>query len=106
MHYRPLGDTGLSVSEIALGTAQIGMDYGFKGNSDYGKPDVNESIHLLHTALGHGSNVIATARSYGNREEINGKGREGMGCGPYLPCQGVGSNGVVYKHRSEVGYEI
>ena len=37
MRYRPLGDTGLKVSEISLGTAEIGLDYGFRGNAQYGK---------------------------------------------------------------------
>jgi aryl-alcohol dehydrogenase-like predicted oxidoreductase len=84
MRYRTLGDTGLEVSEISLGTAEIGLDYGFKGNAHYGKPDVRQSIRLLHTALDHGINVIDTARAYGNSEEIIGQALEGMACPPYI----------------------
>ena len=84
MRYRPLGDTGLKVSEISLGTAEIGLDYGFKGNAQYGKPDVKESIRLLHAALDHGINLIDTARVYGNSEEIIGQALEGMTSPPYI----------------------
>ena len=84
MRYRSLGDTGLKVSEISLGTAEIGLDYGFKGNAHYGKPDVKESIRLLHTALDHGINLIDTARVYGNSEEIIGQALEGMTSPPYI----------------------
>jgi aryl-alcohol dehydrogenase-like predicted oxidoreductase len=73
MRYRPLGNTGLKVSEISLGTAEIGLDYGFKGSTHYARPDMQESIRLIHTALDQGINIIDTARSYGTSEEIIGQ---------------------------------
>src|SRR5258706_10316303 len=97
MRYRPLGDTGLNVSEISLGTVQMGMDYGFKSNSDYGKPDVKESIRLLHAALDQGINLIDTARSYGDSEEIIGKAVEGMSCPPYISSKVLLSKGAAQK---------
>jgi aryl-alcohol dehydrogenase-like predicted oxidoreductase len=84
MRYRSLGDTGLKVSEISLGTAEIGLDYGFRGNAQYGKPDTKESIRLLHTALDHGINLIDTARAYGNSEDVIGQAFEGMSFPPYI----------------------
>jgi len=84
MRYRSLGDTGLKVSEISLGTAEIGLDYGFKGNADYGKPDLKDSIRLLHAALDHGINLIDTARVYGNSEEVIGQAFEGITSPPYI----------------------
>jgi len=84
MRYRSLGNTGLKVSEISFGTAEIGLDYGFKGNAHYGKPDVKESIRLLHAALDHGINLIDTARVYGNSEEIIGQAFEGISFPPHI----------------------
>ena len=84
MRYRSVGDTGLKVSEISLGTAEIGLDYGFKGNAHYGKPDVKESIRLLHAALDRGINLIDTARAYGPSEEIIGQAFEGISSPPYI----------------------
>ena len=98
MRYRPLGNTGLKVSEISLGTAEIGLDYGFKGNAQYGKPDVKESIRLLHAALDHGINLIDTARVYGNSEEVIGQAFEGMSSLPY-----IASKVFLSKDASEKG---
>ena len=106
MRYRSLGDTGLKVSEISLGTAEIGLDYGFKGNAHYGKPDVKESIRLLHTALDHGVNLIDTARAYGNSEEIIGQALEGMTSPPYIVSKVFLSKDAVQKTFSALHEEI
>lgn len=106
MRYRILGDTGLEVSEISLGTAEIGLDYGFKGNAHYGKPDVKESIRLLHTALDQGINLIDTARAYGNSEEIIGQAFEGMSCPPYISSKVVLSKEAPQKTASALHEEI
>jgi 1-deoxyxylulose-5-phosphate synthase len=73
MNLRPLGNTGLQVSEISLGTAEIGLDYGFKGAAGYRRPDIKDSIRLIHKALDLGVNLIDTARAYGNSEEVIGQ---------------------------------
>ena len=106
MRYRSLGDTGLKVSEISLGTAEIGLDYGFKGNADYGKPDVKESIRLLHTALDHGINLIDTARVYGNSEEIIGQALEGMSFRPYISSKVLLSKDAPQKRLPALREEI
>ena len=66
MHYRPLGKTGLSVSEIGYGTWGIG------GSSWIGAQE-DESVRALHRAIESGVNFIDTARGYGESERIVGK---------------------------------
>jgi aryl-alcohol dehydrogenase-like predicted oxidoreductase len=84
MRYRPLGNTGVQVSEIALGTAEIGLDYGFKGSRHYQRPATKESIRLIHTAIDRGINLIDTARLYGNSEEVIGQALAGRPHPPHL----------------------
>jgi len=106
MRYRSLGDTGLKVSEISLGTAEIGLDYGFKGNAHYGKPDVKESIRLLHAALDHGINLIDTARVYGDSEEVIGQAFEGIPSLPYIASKVFLSKDAAQKTFSSLHEEI
>jgi aryl-alcohol dehydrogenase-like predicted oxidoreductase len=66
MEYRPLGRTGVTVSQLCLGA----MMFGAFGNSDH-----DESIRIIHKALDAGINFIDTADVYsaGESEEIVGK---------------------------------
>ncbi|MBN1553892.1 MAG: aldo/keto reductase [Phycisphaerae bacterium] len=73
MNYKPLGNTGIDVSEISFGCVEIGMPYGLGVHSDADVPQEAESIRLLQTALERGINFYDTARSYGRSEEILGK---------------------------------
>lgn len=68
MEYRILGNTGLKVSAIGLGT------WGISG-SGYGPVNLDESLKILHTALDSGINFIDTADSYGDgfSENLIGK---------------------------------
>ncbi len=66
MEYRPLGTTGLSVSEIGYGAWGIG------GSSWIGA-DEDESVAALHRAIDLGVNFIDTARGYGESERIVGR---------------------------------
>lgn len=84
MRYRSLGNTGLKVSEISLGTAEIGLDYGFKGSVHYARPETPESIRLIRTALDRGINLIDTARAYGDSEEVIGLALEGLSSPPHI----------------------
>jgi aryl-alcohol dehydrogenase-like predicted oxidoreductase len=72
MRKRPLGKTGLEVSEIAFGGVEIGMPYGIgvRGADDM-LPE-REAIRLLHSAMDSGINFFDTARMYGNSEKIMG----------------------------------
>src|ERR687885_1198057 len=66
MELRPLGRTGVSVSQFCLGA----MMFGAWGNSDH-----DESIRIIHAALDAGIDFIDTADVYGEgeSEEIVGK---------------------------------
>ena len=70
MEYRPLGRTGVQVSELCLGT----MMFGAWGNSDH-----DDSIRIIHAALDAGINFVDTADVYsaGESEEIVGKALKG-----------------------------
>jgi aryl-alcohol dehydrogenase-like predicted oxidoreductase len=59
MHTRPLGRTGLSVSEIGFGAWGIGA-------SEWIGADDGESRRALHRALDLGMNLIDTALAYGD----------------------------------------
>ncbi len=74
MHRRPLGDSGLEVSVIALGTWAMG------GEAEiWGQVDDRESVAAIHQALDSGINLIDTAPIYGlgHCEEIVGKAIRG-----------------------------
>ncbi|KKW19672.1 MAG: Oxidoreductase, aldo/keto reductase family [Parcubacteria group bacterium GW2011_GWA2_51_10] len=67
---RILGRTGLSVSCIGLGTAEIGYTYGIGPRT---VPTEEDVIALLHRAVELGVTFIDTARFYGEAEERIGK---------------------------------
>src|SRR5829696_436053 len=70
MEYRPLGRTGVQVSELCLGA----MMFGAWGNTDH-----DDSIRIIHRALDAGINFVDTADVYsaGESEEIVGKALKG-----------------------------
>jgi aryl-alcohol dehydrogenase-like predicted oxidoreductase len=70
MDYRPLGRTGISVSEMCLGAMMFGA---------FGNPDHDDSVRIIHKALDAGINFIDTADGYsaGESEEILGKALAG-----------------------------
>lgn len=84
MRFSPLGNTGLTVSQLALGTVELGMDYGFRNSEHYQKPSIDEAIGVVHRALDLGVNIIDTARGYGTSEELVGKAVAGMDERPIL----------------------
>jgi aryl-alcohol dehydrogenase-like predicted oxidoreductase len=70
MEYRPLGRTGVSVSQLCLGA----MMFGAFGNTDH-----DDSVRIIHSALDAGINFIDTADGYsaGESEEILGQALAG-----------------------------
>jgi spore coat polysaccharide biosynthesis protein SpsF (cytidylyltransferase family)/aryl-alcohol dehydrogenase-like predicted oxidoreductase len=66
---------GFESSELTLGTAQLGMEYGIANRS--GKPSPEAAIKLIHAAIGYGVNSIDTARAYGEAEERVGESLKG-----------------------------
>jgi aryl-alcohol dehydrogenase-like predicted oxidoreductase len=96
MKYRTLGNTGLFVSQLCLGT----MTFGGKGVwANMGNVQQEEAQGLIARALEHGINFIDTADIYsgGSSEEIVGKSLKNLGvrrediviatkvCGPVGP---------------------
>jgi aryl-alcohol dehydrogenase-like predicted oxidoreductase len=72
MPVRTLGRTGLEVSAFALGTVELGLEYGISAPGQHGRPSQDEAIRLVHSALDAGINLIDTARAYGTSEEVLG----------------------------------
>jgi aryl-alcohol dehydrogenase-like predicted oxidoreductase len=70
MEYRPLGRTGISVSQLCLGA----MMFGAFGNRDH-----DDAVKIIHRALDAGINFIDTADGYsaGESEEIVGQALAG-----------------------------
>jgi aryl-alcohol dehydrogenase-like predicted oxidoreductase len=70
MNYRTLGTTGTKVTPLCLGAMMFG---------DWGNPDHDDSIRIIHRALDAGINFIDTADVYsrGESEEIVGKALAG-----------------------------
>jgi aryl-alcohol dehydrogenase-like predicted oxidoreductase len=70
MQLRNLGVTGVKVSPLCLGAMMFGQ---------WGNPDHDESIRIIHAALDAGINFIDTADVYsrGESEEIVGKALKG-----------------------------
>jgi aryl-alcohol dehydrogenase-like predicted oxidoreductase len=66
MRYRPLGRSGLSVSEIGYGAWGIGESMWIGAAED-------ESVRALNRAIELGVNFIDTARGYGDSERIVGR---------------------------------
>src|SRR5262245_28160236 len=106
MRYRFLGDTGLQVSEVSVGTAEIGVDYGRIGRSQYARPDESESIRLIHAALDQGINLLYTARAYGNSEEVIGRALAGLSFQPLIVSKVFLSNDAAQKGPSALHEEI
>ncbi len=71
MKYRPLGTSGIMVSEIGFGGWGIGG--ATEGATSYGPTDDNESIRALETAFDQGINFYDTAGVYGKSEELIGR---------------------------------
>src|SRR3954466_5244641 len=70
MEHRPLGRTGVQVSPLCLGAMMFGQ---------WGNPDHDESVRIIHRALDAGINFVDTADVYsaGESEEIVGKALAG-----------------------------
>ncbi len=70
MDYRSLGNTGMMVSPLCLGAMMFGQ---------WGEPDHDTSVGIIHRALDAGINFVDTADVYsrGESEEIVGKALKG-----------------------------
>lgn len=94
MRLRKLGNTGLTASEVSLGTAEIGLDYGFKGSPQYSRPSIQDSIRLIRRAADRGINWLDTARAYGNSEEVIGRALKDLSPRPRISSKVIFENPV------------
>jgi aryl-alcohol dehydrogenase-like predicted oxidoreductase len=69
----PLGDTGLDVALLSLGTVKLGRDQGVKYPTPVKIPDDQAATELLQAAANLGINTLDTAPAYGMAEERLGK---------------------------------
>lgn len=70
---RTLGNSGLQVSCLGLGTVKIGRNTGVKYPAGFELPDDSSVRHMLAQAQDLGINFIDTAPAYGSSEERLGK---------------------------------
>lgn len=68
MRYRPLGNSGIDVSEIGFGCWTIGTSW-------WGDRDEATAVRMLHRALDLGINFFDTGDTYGNGESERVTGR-------------------------------
>ena len=61
----------MKISELTLGTAQLGMEYGI--SNKIGKLSSKKATEILKIASSVGINCYDTARAYGNSEQVLGK---------------------------------
>ena len=91
MRRRILGGTGISVSEYAFGAMMLGQ---------WGNPDHEAGIRMLHTALDAGINFVDTADMYsdGENERIVGKALKGRRDDVVLATKGYFQMGPDANH--------
>ncbi|QDT18253.1 aldo/keto reductase [Gimesia chilikensis] len=73
MQYRPLGNTGASISALGFGAFKIGRNQQIKYSQAYDLPDDATTETLLNSILDLGINHIDTAPAYGISEERIGR---------------------------------
>lgn len=74
MILRRLGRTELKVSEIGLGTVELGLEYGIADGKTVHLPTREAAARVLNEALDSGVNFVDTARAYGVSEDVIGWG--------------------------------
>ena len=92
---------GVSISELSLGTVQLGVSYGI--NNQSGKPDRTQAFGILDTALTNGISALDTAAAYGDSEQSSGSGcrRYRKKSGRLLPPSSKHSTTAVWTHCAE-----
>lgn len=86
---RPLGQTGLCVSALGLGTVKLGRNQGVKYPSAFELPSDEAAAELIRLANDCGINLIDTAPAYGTSEERLGK-LLGAGARNWVICSKTG----------------
>ncbi len=73
MELRPLGNTGIMVSPLGLGTVKLGRNQQVKYPHPFEIPDNDAVVALLSLAQELGVNLLDTAPAYGNSEQRLGQ---------------------------------
>jgi len=73
MELRALGDTGIQVSLLGLGTVKFGRNQQVKYPTGFSIPDDRAVSVLLHQAAELGINLVDSAPAYGNSQQRLGK---------------------------------
>ncbi len=73
MELRPLGNTGIMVSPLGLGTVKLGRNQQVKYPHPFEIPDDDAVVALLSLAQELGVNLLDTAPAYGNSEQRLGQ---------------------------------
>lgn len=95
---RALGDTGMEVSLLGLGTVKLGRNQGVKYPQSFKIPDDKEAASLIALAKDSGINLIDTAPAYGNSEQRLGKLLKGQRQ-DWLICTKVGEEFINGESR-------
>ena len=74
---RRLGNTGIEVSILGLGTVKFGRDQGVKYPRPYKLPSDGQIADLLRVAKSLGINLLDTAPAYGSSEQRLGEAIQG-----------------------------
>lgn len=73
MELRHLGNTGIKISPLGLGTVKFGRNQGVKYPSGFEIPEEGDLASLLSLAQDLGINLLDTAPAYGTSEERLGR---------------------------------
>jgi aryl-alcohol dehydrogenase-like predicted oxidoreductase len=73
MEFVKLGNTGLQVSVLGLGTVKFGRSLGVKYPNSFAIPDDRQLLNILDCAADIGINLLDTAPAYGTSEERLGQ---------------------------------
>ena len=73
LEHRELGQSGISVSCIGLGTVKFGRNQEVKYPSSFALPSDEEIVSLIDQAKSLGINLLDTAPAYGSSEQRLGR---------------------------------
>ncbi len=73
MDLRPLGNTGINVSPLGLGTVKFGRNEQVRYPLPFQLPERRQLVELLAAARASGINLLDTAPAYGSSEERLGE---------------------------------
>lgn len=88
------------MSNLVLGTAQLGMHYGIANKS--GKPDADAAREIICTAWDGGIREFDTAQAYGESERILGEVIRSLKMGDDIKIITKLNPGIDYMNRTEV----